>query len=347
MTAQQNHRSSSAKEGSALVSMASPIKKVAVVGAGYMGRGIGQVLALAGAQCTFVDVDPPRSAAARAAVLEEIRRQEAAGLLAAGTAQRVEQSTRAVGTIADAVSDADFVIEAVFEDPSVKKPVLEAIEASARPDALLASNTSAIPISELAASLSRPERFFGVHWFNPAPLVPAVEIICGGRSDRELATRIVAFLEAAGKSPVVVADSPGFVCNRLQMALFREAALMVEERLATPAQIDQVVRGSFGFRLPFFGPFAIADMAGLDVYLAMFRTLEAANGARFSCPESLRSHVERGELGVKSGNGYLDLTPEKITGMLRSRDVSYSAMSRLLAELQKSDETAQIAKENQ
>lgn len=140
-------------------------------------------------------------------------------------------------------------------------------------------------------------------------------------------------LRAAGKTPVVVADSPGFVCNRLQFALFKEAARMVEDGVASPEQIDEVVTSSFGFRLPFFGPFAIADMAGLDVYADAFATLEAKLGERFSCPPSLRERVLAGDLGTKSGGGYRPVPADQVATVADLRDHSYVALTQLRTEL--------------
>ncbi|MDT4933284.1 MAG: 3-hydroxybutyryl-CoA dehydrogenase [Pseudonocardiales bacterium] len=306
------------------------INRVAVVGAGYMGTGILQVLALSGLHCTFADVDGPTAQAAHAACLDQASRFEGRGYFPAGSAERIEANSDWSSRIADAAADADLVIEAVSEREQVKRAVFAEVESAAREDAILATNTSSIPIADLAATLRRPERFYGIHWFNPAQFLPSIEIIEGPRASASTTQRIIDVLRRAGRSPVVVADSAGFVANRLQFALFREAALMVEEGLTTPEKLDEVVRGSFGYRLPFFGPFAIADLAGLDVYAAVFEVLERTLGPRFSCPPGLSALVDDGHLGVKTGHGYAEFTEAERERMTDDRDRAYVAMAATL-----------------
>ena len=177
------------------------------------------------------------------------------------------------------MNGADLVVEAVLERPDVKLAVYEEIERAAGDDTVIATNTSSIPIAELAAGLRRPNRFLGVHWFVPPLLVPCVEVIRTPSTDERVVEIVVEALTRLGKTPVVVGDGPGFVANRIQFAMFREAARIVEDGIAGPEQVDEVVRSSFGFRLPFFGPFTIADMAGLDVYADIYETLERGLGA--------------------------------------------------------------------
>jgi 3-hydroxybutyryl-CoA dehydrogenase len=307
--------------------------KVSVVGSGYMGKGIAQTLARAGAVITLIDQDVEVARAALVAMNDDAAGAETAGLTAEGSAEVVRRNS----TYADFESglpDAEFVVEAVFEELTVKHAVLTAIESHVSDTAVIGTNTSAIPVGVLATVLRRPQRFFGVHWFNPAPYLPGIEIILGEASDPALLDDVTNLLVKAGKSPVIVADTPGFIANRLQFALFKEAALMVEDGTASPEQIDQVVKSGFGFRLPFFGPFAIADMAGLDVYANSYVTLSAKLGSRFDCPPSLADRVAHGDLGTKTGGGYLGMSKEEATAMASRRDRSYVALSRLRAELE-------------
>ena len=229
---------------------------------------------------------------------------------------------------------ADLVVEAVVERPDVKLAVYAAIEEAAGDDAVIATNTSSIPIAELAAGLRRPGRFLGVHWFVPPLLVPCVEVIPTPSTDEQVVEQVVGALTRLGKVAVVVGDGPGFVANRIQFAMFREAARIVEDGLATAEQVDEVVRSSFGFRLPFFGPFTIADMAGLDVYADIFDTLERGLGAGFSAPEILREHVDRGDFGVKTGRGFLELSQAEADELIDRRDRAYVALARLRRELE-------------
>ena len=262
--------------------------RVAVVGAGTMGVGIAHVFATSGIPTALVDATTELSEAAVTRALDLLRRLEAAGSVERGAVETAERRIRAAASLEDAVRDADLVVEAVVERAEVKLDVYAAIEASARQDAIVATNTSSIPIAQLAAPLERPERFLGVHWFVPPLLVPCVEVIRTATTGEDAVERVVGALARLRKTPVLVGDGPGFVANRIQFAMFREAARIVEEGLAEPEQVDEVVRSSFGFRLPFFGPFTIADMAGLDVYADIFDTLEAGLGQDFAAPGVLQ-----------------------------------------------------------
>ncbi|MBW3602954.1 MAG: 3-hydroxyacyl-CoA dehydrogenase family protein [Actinobacteria bacterium] len=178
----------------------------------------------------------------------------------------------------------------------------------------------------------RPGRFLGTHWFNPPEWTPGVEVIPAGATDEQVVERTVAVLRAIGKRPTVVGDGPGFVANRLQSALFAEAVACVDDGLATPAQVDEVVRTTFGFRLPFFGPFQIADMAGLDVYREVFGTLEHGLGRRFRPPAALGRLVEADRRGTKNGAGFFDYTAGERERLLAERDRRYAALAGLLGE---------------
>jgi len=307
--------------------------RVAVVGAGTMGVGIAHVFATNGVPTVLVDASPELTGAALGRALELLRRLEAEGNVALGATQTAEQHLSAASLV-DAIRDADLVVEAVVERPDVKAEVYASIEAAAPANAVVATNTSSIPIAALAAGLRRPERFLGVHWFVPPLLVPCVEVIPAGSTAGHVVERMVQMLARLGKAPVVVGDGPGFVANRIQFAMFKEATRIVEDGLAAPEQVDEVVRSSFGFRLPFFGPFTIADMAGLDVYADIFDTLEGGLGEDFAAPRILREHVERGELGVKTGRGFLELSESQADGLLDRRNRAYVALGRLRQELE-------------
>ena len=308
--------------------------RVAVVGAGTMGVGISQVFAASGIQTVLVDATAELSEAGRARSLELLRRLEADGNVERGASATAEHHLCAAASVDEAVRGADLVVEAVVERADVKGAVYAAIEGAAGDEAVVATNTSSIPIAQLAAGLQRPERFLGVHWFVPPLLVPCVEVIRTGATAGHVVEQVVDALARLGKMPVVVGDGPGFVANRIQFAMFREATRIVEEGLAAPEQVDEVVRSSFGFRLPFFGPFTIADMAGLDVYADIFDTLEGGLGEDFAAPRVLREHVERGEFGVKSGRGFLELSQAQADGLIDRRNRAYVALSRLRQELE-------------
>ena len=305
---------------------------VAVVSAGTMGAGIAHVFAAHGVPTAVVDASPELSEEARGRAVDLLARLEAAGSVESGATATAERHLSAAATIADAVAGADLVVEAVFERPDVKADAYERIEAAAAADAVIATNTSSIPITELARTLRRPGRFLGVHWFVPPLLVPCVEVVPTGATDPAVVEKVIRALTALGKTAVAVGDGPGFVANRIQFAMFREAARIVEDGVATPEQVDEIVRSSFGFRLPFFGPFTIADMAGLDVYADIFETLERGLGEGFAAPAVLRDHVARGEYGVKAGRGFLQLSQDEARELVDRRDRAYVALARLRAE---------------
>jgi 3-hydroxybutyryl-CoA dehydrogenase len=309
------------------------IRTVAIVGSGYMGGGIAQVLALSGRDVVLSDVDAATAHASRIRLLDEARRFVAADLFDAGSVEILEQRLQAADSIESAVADVDYVTEAVFESPDIKREALQRISNAARPDTVIGTNTSAIPIGELAKSVERPERFLGVHWMNPAPFVPAIELIPTPYTTEDAIGRVQAMLTEAGKAPARVADSPGFVANRLQFALYKEAVRIVDEGLATPSQIDSVVSNAFGFRLALFGPFAIGDMAGLDVYAASYDSLAAEYGPRLAAPQRLTQTVEAGNLGIKSGRGFLDIPAEDVPALVAYRDAAYRRLSQLRREL--------------
>jgi 3-hydroxybutyryl-CoA dehydrogenase len=304
--------------------------RVAVVGAGYMGLGIAQVLATAGAEVAINDSDPDSTVLSLQRLRGQAQTHERLGLVPPGTAANVGERVRAATSFEDALEAADLVIEAVPENPGIKTTVWKQIERFAPEAAVLATNTSSIPIAELARSLRHPHRLIGMHWFNPAPFVPGIEVIPGPGTPGEVVDWVVDLAGKAGKTATVVADAPGFVANRLQFALFREAASIVEEGVADAAAIDAVVQSTFGFRLPFFGPFAIADMAGLDVYQGAFEVLGSALGERFTPPTALTALVGRGDLGAKTGRGFLTLSPSAVDERARSRDEKYRALENLI-----------------
>jgi 3-hydroxybutyryl-CoA dehydrogenase len=297
-----------------------------------MGAGIAGHLARAGLRVALVDASPDLGRAARDRLLARTRGHVEAGLLPPDATDR----TATIATPPDmeaAVGDADLVIEAVPEDAQLKDEVLRRCTAAAPATAIIASNTSSLPIEGLAKSVREPARFLGMHWFNPPEWTPGIEIIAHSQTSGETVERVFAFLRAAGKRPARVADRAAFVSNRLQSALLREALACVAEGLASPDDLDEVVRTTFGFRLPFFGPFAIADMAGLDVYKSVFETLEREVGPEFAVPDALRDHVAAGRLGTKSGEGFRTWSEEERDALLLERDRRYAALAKLLAEL--------------
>ncbi len=313
-------------------SVTAHIQQVAVIGAGYMGGGIAQVFAMAGFDVAICDADPALTGRHLDRLGREADDFEQQGLLKPGSAELVRNNLHAAASLAEAVAEADFIEEAVLERPEVKKPVLDSIEEAARPDAVIGSNTSTLPIGDLAAALERPDRFLGVHFSNPAPFIPGVELIAHAGTDEAVVQAVEALVSRTGKATARVNDKAGFVLNRLQYVLLREAVNLVEEGVATPEDIDLIVRTTFGYRLPFFGPFAIADMAGLDVYRDGFRTLQAHYGDRLTVPALLTELVESGRYGVKQGGGFVTPAGDQ-AALVAYRNTAYARLGQLLQEL--------------
>ncbi|WP_158889844.1 3-hydroxyacyl-CoA dehydrogenase family protein [Amycolatopsis anabasis] len=289
------------------------VGSVAVLGAGTMGQGIAVAAAAAGKAVRVYDREDVIPVA-----LQAIARRFTA---AAGRAPG--DSVTAAGTLAEAVSGTDLVIEAVSEDLAVKAALFTELAGLLPPAAILSTNTSSLPLDELAGSVGAPDRFLATHFFNPAELVPGVEVATTGHTSAAALATTTAFLTEIGKEPIEVGAGAGFVANRLQLALFCEAVNCVRDGAATPEQVDAVVRRTFGFRLPAFGPFAVADMAGLDVYASILETLERAYGPRFATPAELRHLVGGGRLGVKTRAGFRDYSEEEVADLLASRDERY------------------------
>lgn len=310
------------------------IERVAIVGAGYMGTGIAQRLAAAGVTVTVTDATPELAEAGRERALRDVARDVEAGLLPAGTTEAVQANLTAAATLAEAVQDADFIEEVVPEVLEIKHDVLAQISAAARPEAIIGSNTSTIPVRRMAGAVTGPERFLVVHWSNPAHLVPGVELVVGEHTDHALLAPIKEMLARADWVGAVVGDAPGFVLNRLQYALVREALLLVDEGHATADDVDTVLRTTLGFRMPFIPPIAMLDMAGLDVYEKCFGLLQDELGERFSAPEVLTEAVADGRHGMKNGRGlFRDYPPETLEEINAWRAKAYTGMSRLLADL--------------
>ncbi|MFC3298060.1 3-hydroxyacyl-CoA dehydrogenase family protein [Arthrobacter agilis] len=308
-------------------------RSVAVVGSGYMGGGIAQVLALGGAQVALADVSQEIAEKNLERLLGEAERFVADGLFPEDAVQRLRDNLRAAPSIEDAVADASYIEEAVPEVIDIKHSTLRRISDAAPADAVIGSNTSTILIATLAEAVENPGRFLGVHFSNPAPFIPGVEVIPHAGTTSETIEVARGIVELTGKKAAVVKDVTGFVLNRLQYALFHEAAQVVEEGIASAEDVDTLVRTTFGFRLPFFGPFAIADMAGLDVYAFCYASLQTSFPERFATPQILQDLVDAGKLGTKSGEGFLDIPAERTDELVAYRNKAYVAMAGLLKDL--------------
>ena len=276
---------------------------VAVIGGGRMGAGIAQVFAALGTEVVIAESGAAEAEAARARLAKGLRIAAERGSLGGRAPQDVQARVRVVTGVAALPPDAELVIEAVPERVDLKVQVLAAAELAASEDAVLATNTSSLPVTELAAALRRPERFLGMHFFNPVPASTLVELVVGPQTGAAARDRALAWVAALGKTAIVVRDSPGFATSRLGVLLGLEAIRMLEEGVADAEAIDRAME--LGYRHP-MGPLRSTDLVGLDVRLAIAEHLARTIGDRFEPPRLLREKVARGELGRKAGRGFYD-----------------------------------------
>ena len=277
------------------------IKTIGVVGAGTMGNGIAQVFAQAGFTVRLVDVAQPMLDRARAAIDKSLAKFVEKGKL--GDADKSATLGRlSTATSLDLLADADYIVEAIVESADAKSALFTTLDAIAGRHAILASNTSSISITRLGAATKRPDKVLGMHFMNPVPLMPLVEMIRGHATSEETLTTASELCVKLGKTPVEAADYPGFIANRILMPMINEAIYAVMEGVGTPEAIDSVM--TLGMNHP-MGPLTLADFIGLDVCLAIMNVLHVGLGdpKYRPCP-LLRRMVAAGQLGRKSGQGF-------------------------------------------
>jgi 3-hydroxybutyryl-CoA dehydrogenase len=278
-------------------------QRIAVVGGGLMGHGIAQVFAEGGHDVAVCDPD--------AAMLASVPERIATNLTALGRSPAPAGRIALCTTTAEAVAGAAWVFEAAPERLEVKRAVFAELETSAPATAILATNTSVMPVGRIAARLSTAHRVVGTHWWNPPYLVPLVEVVEAERTDPEVVSRTIALLESVGKEAVHVRrDVPGFVGNRLQHALWREAFALVADGVCDGETIDRVVKASFGRRLAVMGPIETADYVGLDLTLDIHEQIISDLDRTPGPSPRLRELVAEGHLGMKTGEGFRRWSPE-------------------------------------
>jgi 3-hydroxybutyryl-CoA dehydrogenase len=279
--------------------------RLAVIGAGTMGAGIAQVALAAGHAVTLHDADPAAARRGRERIADGLAREAAKDRLGGRDPEDLTAALDlASGDVREALADADVVIEAIVEDAEVKAAAWRALGAAAAPRALLASNTSSLSVTALAHASGRPERFVGMHFFNPVPRLALVEVIRPDGGPDATVDEAVRVARGLGKTPVTCADRPGFLVNRLLVPYLNEAATLYDEGAATPEAIDDAMR--LGAAMP-IGPLALCDLIGTDVVLAIMETLHDEYGdPRYRPAQVLRRLVRAGRLGRKSGAGFFD-----------------------------------------
>jgi 3-hydroxybutyryl-CoA dehydrogenase len=294
--------------------------RIAVIGAGLMGHGIAQVFALAGHDVTIYD--------SFAATLDSAKARIHTNLKDLGDDQSAVERVTPVADLGAAVREADYVVEAVLEDLPLKQKLFGEIERHVRPDTILASNTSVIPITKIMEGLQRRERALGTHWWNPPYLVPLVEVIETQWTSPAAVDFTMKLHADVGKQPAhVKKDVPGFIGNRLQHALWREAVSLVEHGICDAETVDNVIKAAFGRRLAVLGPLENADMVGTDLTLAIHKTVLPAIDSRPGPSPYLEKLVADGKLGFKTGEGFRKWTPEQ-QAELRSKVLKHLKKAR-------------------
>jgi 3-hydroxybutyryl-CoA dehydrogenase len=279
------------------------IKKVAVIGAGTMGSGIAYICAAKKYEVSIVEVNKELLAKGKKRIREMIVEGVNRGKLTPREAEETMRRVRGTTNLSEAVKDADMVIEAVYEDMKVKKEVFHKLDEACPRHTILASNTSALSITEMASATKRPDKVVGLHFFNPPYAMKLVEVVLGAQTSEETRKTADNFVKALGKETVTVKDSPGFIVNRIVLPMLNEAAYLVYEGKASIEDVDKAA--TLGMNFP-VGPFRLADFVGLDIALAVLENLYKAFGEKFKPCPLLVEKVKAGHLGLKTRKGFYE-----------------------------------------
>lgn len=296
------------------------IKKVAVIGTGTMGPGIAQVLAQHEIEVQIFDIDPEQLKRARETLGANLSLVEQAGMLSDTRAVEIQNRIQDAASLADAVLNADLVLEVIPEVMDLKTRLLSELDEICGPDTILASNTSGLSITKMAQATRRPEKVVGMHWWNPPIIIPVIEIVKGEFTGEDVLQTIDNLIRKIGKVPVLVKkDVPGFLGNRLQYALMREAIALLNEGVASAEDIDTMVKAGIGFKFPIMGPLETIDMAGLDIYYRVSQYLNKDLDKSDGAAPIVAKMVEQGDLGLKSGKGFYDYSNQDVKALMGGR----------------------------
>jgi 3-hydroxyacyl-CoA dehydrogenase len=302
------------------------VRRAAVIGTGTMGPGMGAVLARAGIAVAMYDVSEEALDRAQTGV------GLAEGVLGQLATPHVEGgSIRYTADLADALEDVDFVFEAVPEKLEIKHDVFRNLERHVAADTILASNTSGIPITKIAEGCENPDRVVGTHWSNPPHLIPMIEVIPGARTSEETVDAAVALVGRIGYEAVVEREVPGFVENRILYAIMREAVDLVDRGIIDADGMDRCVRWGIGYKLAVIGPMELLDMAGLDIYQAVGSYLNQDLSNSTEVSKTITDRTAEGKLGMKTGEGLYEYTPERIDQLRAERARKLVAVRKALS----------------
>ncbi len=316
----------------------SDINAVGVIGAGTMGHGIAQLFAARGVAVTLQDSSEAALQAAQRQIRANLDYLVELGRLPAAEADGIARRITCTLAMDELIARSAYITEAVTENLELKKELFRELDERAPEPVILASNTSSFDINAVGERVRHKSRVIGTHWFHPPQITPCIEVIPAEGTAAEVVERTVSFLESVGKAPTLCKSAPGFVANRIQYALLSEALAIVEEGLATPEQVDRIVKTSFGFRLSAFGPLEVCDQAGLDVYATIFAYFHEVFGRDvFKPPRILEELVAKGRFGLKNGKGFYDYGADAAQRLRRERDRKLYARLDLFAEEQQAD----------
>ena len=307
------------------------IRNVAIAGAGTMGASLAQAFAKYGYPVKLYDLFPAALEKARGLIRLNQQGEVEAGNLTAEESAALQQRITFVEKMQD-LADTDFLVEAILEDLDIKHDFYRQLCAIVPEDAILCSNTSGLSITAIAKAVTHPERFAGMHWMNPPHIIPLIEIVRGEETSEETAEAVRQVALKLHKRPVVIKDAPSFVLNRLQQAILRESLHIVQEGIATPEAVDDVMKYALGFRYACFGPFETCDLGGLDIHY---------NISKYTFPDLcdakepfglLEECIQQNRLGVKNGAGFYDYSDGKDQETIRRRDELFLKLAKCLFE---------------
>lgn len=307
------------------------IQTIAIAGAGTMGASLAQAFAKYGYPVKLYDLFPAALEKARGLIRLNQQGEVDAGNLTAEESAALQQRITFMEKMED-LADTDFLVEAILEDLNIKHDFYRQLCAIVPEDAILCSNTSGLSITAIAKAVTRPERFAGMHWMNPPHIIPLIEIVRGEETSEETAEAVRQVALKLHKRPVVIKDAPSFVLNRLQQAILRESLHIVQEGIATPEAVDDVMKYALGFRYACFGPFETCDLGGLDIHY---------NISKYTFPDLcdakepfglLEECIQQNRLGVKNGAGFYDYSDGKDQETIRRRDELFLKLAKCLFE---------------